>query len=121
MEDCIRPTQIVEDNLGWAPIHSPDPPERVEFESLCKKWARFKQDLLAEYFARRPETSPFPHVPRSEAHSDGHSRSENESYLQEQASRHSAPSVLEEHKSLASLQPQQRVSRVLRVFVAWKT
>lgn len=123
MEDSIRPSQVVQDNLGWAPVRSTDPPERVEFESLCKKWARFKQDLLTEYFARRPEAPPppFAHAPPSEIHSDDLSRSEDESSLQEQASRHSAPSVLEELKPLSSLLPQQRISRVLRVFVAWKT
>lgn len=141
MEDYLGFGAVLEDRLGWRPVPASRSEERQEFDTICAAWADYQEVL-----ARASGSYDKGGIPRSSTHSLPHSstsldlgssRGEGQDTLR--GPKTGGPTVLQNARGSEgaresqgepifvnrprghdSIPPHERLSRTIRLFVAFK-
>ncbi|KAH9841838.1 uncharacterized protein C8Q71DRAFT_350714 [Rhodofomes roseus] len=142
MEDCLGFNAVLEDRLGWKPVPVSRSEERMEFDAMCDAWAEH-QDLRANSTSFSNDVAPrlsIPSVPRSSISMDSYAARSDEGQDTLRGPRSGAYSALQtvrESEDLPRISqgesiftgrprrqhpipPHERLSRTIRLFVAFK-
>ncbi|CAL1712725.1 unnamed protein product [Somion occarium] len=127
MRDHIGLAPAVRTQLGWAmpvPMNTRDKSSRHEFDKLCREWAQYQNDPVAYFASLQPPASDNGGISSSDddviARTLGihGGRSSNE---RERTKRSRGSSTTEQRVDWEpEVPPTERLSRTLRVLVAWK-
>jgi hypothetical protein len=101
MRDKISHSHALEDRFSWSVVPMPTPSERKNFEMACEKWDKWEMEHAAaqEEHSSRRASQYSPSVQTTSSEGSGHGQKE---------------------KKPRYVPAARRLSRALRVFVAWK-
>jgi len=141
MEDCLGFDAVLEDRLGWNPVPVSRSEERMEFDAMCDAWADYQEVLARARTSSGKDSVPrfsTPPLPRSSLSMDPHTFQNGEGQDTLRGPRAGAHPALQKVRETGdvrysqgesftsrprrqhSIPPHERLSRTLRLFVAFK-
>lgn len=129
MQDSICLGEALQERLGWAPVRATPNERRKAFVQACKQWAALQGKESTRAEARRShdgetdrphshlshELERVPPEPTADEHATTTTRPAHARPLSDPAA---VPPAIPPPAPLA---PAERISRIMRVFVAWKS